>query len=345
MSLEETAEILAEEGKFDLSTGVPGSVYKSNIPLFKTLMTNACSYDCAYCQNRCCGRTVYSYEPSELARIFAQLQSTGQVDGMFLTSAVGKDADSTMQKMVEAVKLVRGTGFKGYVHLKVLPGAGKDLIKQAAQCADRLSINIEAPSKSRLSELSSNKDFDSDIIKRQKWIAEARPRAGQTTQMVVGAGDETDLEILEAAGTEYDELNLRRVYYSPFVPLVNTPLEDRRPEAQARVNRLYGVDFMVRQYGIPLEEFKEIMVGNQLPPGDPKVKLALQRFEKPVDLNEASFEDLIRVPGIGPNTAYLLTAIKGLNVRRRKHLRALGISKRAEPFLKIDGHSQKRLTD
>lgn len=343
MSLAEKAEALAGEGRFDLCTGVPGSVYKSQIPLFKTLMTNACSFDCKYCQNRCNSRKIYAYEPKELAQVFMELQSTGQVEGLFLSSGAAADADSIMQKMVEAVRLVREPyGFKGYIHLKVLPGVSKDLIEQAGKYADRLSINIEAPTKSHLLELSSTKDFDLDIIKRQKWIKEIKPRAGQTTQMVVGAGDETDLDILKAAEREYADLGLRRVYYSPFTPLQGTPLKEKEPVSPDRTRRLYNVDFMIRQYGIPLKEFKEVMVGENLPPGDPKVSLALERFDKPLDVNEADFEDLVRVPGIGPTTAYLMTALKGLKTKRR--LRSVGVPKRAEPFLKIDGHSQKRLT-
>jgi predicted DNA-binding helix-hairpin-helix protein len=306
-------------------------------------MTNACSFDCSYCFNRCNSRRIYSYTPEELARVFNQLYSSGQVDGLFLSSGSGADADATMRQMIDAVKLVRGPyRFKGYVHLKILPGVGKDSIKEAARYADRLSINIEAPTKQHLAKLSTTKDFDRDIVKRQEWIKEAKPRAGQTTQMVVGACEETDLEILKAADGWYEDLGLRRVYYSAFTPLKGTPLEGREPESANRLRRLYNADFLMREYGIPFKEIGGIMQGGYLPPGDPKALLALERFGKPIDINEAEFEDLIRIPGIGLKTAYMFDFLKELKPRQKTKARKL-IPKKALPFLKIDGHSQKRL--
>ncbi len=342
MNLAEKAEILAEEGRFDLCTGVPGAVYKSQMNLFKTLMTNACSFDCKYCFNGCSSRKIYSYTPNELANVFMQLYSTGQVDGLFLSSGVAGSADATMETMVDAVKKVRGSGFKGYVHMKVLPGASKDMVRQAASVADRISINIEAPNRSRLLELSTTKDFDKDIIKIQRYIKEARPRAGQTTQMVIGAGDETDLEVLDAADWEYRDMGLNRVYYSTFVPIKGTLLAERNQESAGRIRRLYSADFLMREYKIPFKEIRGILDDGNLPSGDPKTILALERFDKPLDINEAEFEDLIRIPGIGLKTAYIFDFLKDLKPRQKAKLRKL-IPKKAEPFLKIDGHSQKRL--
>ncbi|MBN2518106.1 MAG: radical SAM protein [Candidatus Altiarchaeota archaeon] len=366
MTSSEKIAALGEAGRWDLSstiltTGmekeglVPGTIYPSfsdntKFSLFKTLMTNACSFDCRYCENsKYCKKKIFSYEPGELAKVFAQLYSNRQVDGLFLSSGVAGDPDTTMRKMVDAIKLIREKfGFRGYIHLKVLPGSSRDLITEARAYANRLSINIEAPNKARLDELSSMKDFDRDILRRQEWIRDLKPSGGQTTQMIVGAAEETDLEILKTADWEYETMGLRRVYYSPFKPLPETPLEKRENTPQARVHRLYCVDFMLRKYGIPLDEFREVMAEGNLPPGDPKVHLALERFDEPLDLNNAGYEDLIRIPGIGPVTAYCITALqnKSLPLRKRRQLQSLGVRlKRAQPFLKIDGHSQKKLSE
>lgn len=356
------AAALGRAGEWDLCSSVsmslsqngviPGTVYRSfsdggPFPVFKTLMTNSCIFDCRYCENSMCRAKRFSYEPKELADVFNKFSSSGQVNGLFLSSGISPDADTAMEKMINAVGLIRNEGFKGYVHLKILPGASKDLIKQASEVATRLSINIEAPSGARLSELSS-KDFDKDIIKRQGWIKQAKPAAGQTTQMVIGAGDETDLEILETADWEYGQLGLRRVYYSPFKPVKGTPLGAHERTPDSRVNRLYSVDFMMRRYGIPLKEFSQVMEDGNLPLGDPKVHLALERFDEPVDLSSAGLEDLIRIPGIGPATALRILALQdqSLGLTRRRHLRSIGVAlRRAEPFVKTAGTSQKRLSD
>jgi len=349
------SSIIKAEGVEDV---VPGSIYNTfaqggqRLRLFKTLLTNVCSFDCKYCENSSCPgcrkKTPYSYEPQELAEVFRHLYMKRQADGLFLSSGVGASPDATMEKMLDAVRRVRESGFSGYVHIKVLPGASRELVKQACELATRVSINIEAPNKARLSELCSNKDYDKDIIRRQEWIRELEPEAGQTTQMVVGAGDESDLEVLGRAEWEYVNIGAKRVYYSAFQPLPSTLLESKKASPGARKRRLYCVDFMMRKYGIPLREFKTIMHGGNLPSGDPKVKLALERFDEPLDINSADFEDLIRIPGIGPVAAYCIKYAQegGLRVRRRRQLRQLGVVvRRAEPFLKIDGHSQKRLSD
>ncbi len=340
---------------------IPGTIYNSfaegghRMRLFKTLFSNVCVFDCKYCENSCSAcrpdgspRASFEYSPAELADVFRHLYSTHQAEGLFLTSTVVKDPDSTMERMVDAVRRIREGGFTGYVHFKILPGAGRELVKQACELADRVSINLEAPNKSRLSELSSMKSFDSDILRRQEWIRELEPQAGQTTQMVVGAGGETDLEVLERAEKEYVDIGVRRVYYSAFQPLPGTPLEARKASPAARQRRLYCADFMMRKYGIPLKEFRGVMLEGNLPPGDPKVRLALERFDEPVDINNAEYEDLIRLPGVGPVAAACIKYVQesGMQLKRRKQLKKLGVVlKRAEPFIKIDGHSQKRLSD
>lgn len=315
------------------------------VSLFKTLMANDCAFDCKYCQNstHCKKRTAH-YEPSELAGVFMHLYLGNYVEGLFLSSAVSGDPDTTTETMLEAVRLLRQAhGFQGYVHFKVLPGTSRDLVKQAAELADRLSINIEAPSKGRLDELTSNKDFYQDIIRRQEWIRRLSPASGQTTQIVVGGADETDSEILEAADWEYSQMGLRRVYYSAFAPLKRTPLADHDMTPLEREHRLYAVDFMMRKYGIPLGEFDSVMVGGNLPEGDPKVHLARQTLVGPVDVNTAEYDTLLRVPGIGPKSARRMIALRegGTPLKTRSQLNSIGVVlKRADPFISVMGRVQ-----
>ncbi|MFH1055529.1 MAG: putative DNA modification/repair radical SAM protein [Candidatus Altiarchaeota archaeon] len=320
------------------------------VSLFKTLLTTSCSFDCKYCQNSThCGRNPASYEPQELAKVFMHLYLGNYVEGLFLSSGIARDPNSTTQRMLEAVKLIRQDyKFQGYVHLKVLPGTDKDLITEAGGYADRLSINLEAPNKSRLAEISEVKDYATDILRRQEWIKELKLPSGQTTQMVVGASDETDLEILEAARWEYARMDVRRVYYSAFTPIEKTPLAGKDKTPAAREHSLYCVDFMMRKYGIPLAEFKDILVNDNLPVGDPKVHLARQNFQGPVDVNEATYDELLRVPGIGPQSAQRIINLQRSRVRigSRSQLHSIGVVlKRADPFLKINGNRQVTLAE
>ncbi len=170
---------------------------------------------------------------------------------------------------------------------------------QAREYADRMSVNIEAPNQGRLAELTSIKDYKNDIIKRQKWIKKINPRSGQTTQMIIGASDESDLEILDTSRYEYDKLGLAEVYYSGFTPFENTPLSDRPSESVSRENRLYKADRLLRDYNINLNQIEDIMDNGFLPKGDPKIHIADTIIDAPVDVNEAEFEELINVPGIG----------------------------------------------
>jgi len=154
------------------------------ISLFKTLYTNNCSFDCKYCQNSAhCAKKTAEYEPQELAKVFMSLYLGNYVEGLFLSSGISGDPNRTTERMLEAVRLLRTQHkFQGYIHFKVLPGTNIDLIKQAAEHADRLSINLEAPNRSRLAEVSTVKDFESDIIRRQRWMRGMRIPSGQTTR-------------------------------------------------------------------------------------------------------------------------------------------------------------------
>ncbi|MDD5112262.1 MAG: helix-hairpin-helix domain-containing protein [Candidatus Altiarchaeota archaeon] len=359
MELAEKAEALADGGRWDLSMDgifmrnalgdvVSCSYGNCRMRLFKTLMSNSCRLDCKYCQNSAYRRQPkLSYEPAELARVFMHFYARNMVDGLFLSSAVCGDPDSEMGRMLEAVRLLRESyRFNGYVHFKILPGSSKELVRQACYYASRVSVNIEAPGGNRLSELTTGKDFELDLLRRQSWIARMKPAGGQTTQMVVGAGDETDQEILETADFEYRRMNVSRVYYSRFVPVEGTPLEGMRMAPPERERRLYNADYLMRFYGITLSEIEGIMEDGNLPAGDPKARLALKCFDSAVDVNSAGYDELVRIPGIGPGSAGRIIALRerGLRVKCGRDLRSIGVAlKRAEPFIIIDGGRQGRI--
>ncbi|MFO8015977.1 MAG: radical SAM protein [Candidatus Woesearchaeota archaeon] len=320
--------------------------------LFKTLMSNACTFDCRYCLNssECSNKgRGSSYAPQELARTFHLLRTRGYVDGLFLSSAITSDPDTMTERMIEAVSIIRsGYGFKGYIHLKILPGTSYDLVKRSSEIATRLSINIEAPNKSRISELSSTKDYRSDILRRQAWIRKHRPSAGQTTQMVVGAAEETDLEVLRMVEWEYRNMGLSRVYYSAFSPLKGTPLENKKAAGGMRERRIYNCDFLLRDYGYSMDEIRSVMDDGMLPREDPKVAIARQNFEGRLDVNDIKEAELVRIPGIGPSSARKITCLResGERIESKARLKQCGVVlNRALPFLEIEGVGQRLINE
>ena len=344
--LENVYDVCGGSRKEGLGFIYDASTPRGKCPLYKTLISNKCSYDCKYCNNRAgCDKYRADFEPEELAKTFIYLQRKHKLEGLFLSSAVNREPDKTTEKMLQAVRLVRNKySYQGYIHFKILPGVSFDLIKQASEYADRLSINIECPNKGRLTQLSSNKEYKTDILRRQAWIKKLHDN--QTTQMVIGVADETDLEVLRMMEWEYKTFDLKRIYYSAFRPLKGTPLENKAPESLLRQNRLYNVDFLIHKYNYNFKEFKEIMIDEMLPKRkDPKLAIALHNFE-PVEINEAEYSELIRVPGIGLKTAEkIIQTTANKKLKKRIELKQLGvILKRADPFIKIDGSYQKKLS-
>ncbi len=317
------------------------------VSLYKTLYTNACSFDCKYCENSSCNKRVAKFTPDELAKTFMKLYITNCVEGLFLSSGIVQNPDKTTEEMIQAVNLIRNRyNFHGYIHFKVLPGTSKELIKQASEFSDRLSINLEAPNKNRLNEVSSVKNFKTDILRRQAWIKRMKLPAGQTTQLVVGASDETDLEILKMVDWEYENFDLKRAYYSAFIPVPKTAFENKQKTMLNREHKLYSVDFMLRTYGMELKEFKQIMDDGNLPKEDPKLVLARENFSGPVDINESSYSELIRVPGIGPLSAKKIISLKksGCKIKKYEELHNIGIVlKRAKQFISVNGCRQRML--
>jgi len=316
------------------------------VMLLKILMSNACENNCLYCANRR-GRDFrrISFQPEELARLFDELHRRGLVQGLFLSSAICGGATRMMERMVATAELLRFQyEFRGYIHLKILPGADLACVERAAELADRLSINLEAPSQERLAHIANDKDFD-DLLAPMGLVKAITDRgrlvrAGQTTQFVVGAADETDREVMHTTHRLYRELGLARAYFSAFQPVVDTPLEDRPPTPLIREHRLYQADFLLRRYGFEFDDLVFDEDGNLPRSSDPKMIWALTHPELfPVEVNLASREELLRVPGIGPQSAARI-----LKLRRQGRFRSLqglseigAVAKRAAPFILLDG--------
>ncbi|WP_342676747.1 helix-hairpin-helix domain-containing protein [Methanofollis sp. UBA420] len=311
--------------------------------LLKVLLDGRCSYDCAYCGVRA-RKGGGPVGPAEIADAFLRMHREGRADGLFLSSGIAGDVDLAMEGIVETGEILRRRGFRGYLHLKVLPGAARADIADAARVADRISINIEAPSASRLSEVAGVKDYRCDIEKRQAWVAEAMP-GRHTTQLVVGAAGESDAEILSCVARQYRRLAPARVYYSAFTPLAGTPLECRDATPLWRQRRLYQMDALVHLYQFSPDLLRDVMDDDGfLPDADPKRVLAENL--PPVDINTAPLADLLRVPGIGPVGARRICAMRRTApLVSPADLRRCGVrTKDAGPFVRFGREVQATLS-
>ena len=316
--------------------------------LLRVLMTDACEHDCHFCPLRASApRRRTAFAPTELARLFGQMHAAGKVDGLFLSSGIAGPPDATMERMLAAVELIRRReGFDGYVHLKLLPGASDAAIEAAARLASRVSINVEVPNGAYLARLHTGKDMLRDILRPMRLLHRMEQAghlpSGLSTQYVVGAAGESDREIMSSVRWLTTELGLRRAYFGLFHPAAGTPLEDLPATHHNRPTRLYQADWLTRVYGLAHEEVADAFDerGN-LPLGvDPKASVALARPERfPLEVNRASYEELLRVPGIGPVSAQRIVTL------RREHcfadaaqLKRAGVAvARAAPFILIDG--------
>ena len=318
--------------------------------LFKVLLTNVCVNDCAYCVNQIGrDRPRATYQPEELAKLFMELHRKRLVQGLFLSSGIGANASQTMESMIKTVEILRQRHeFTGYIHLKILPGASFDCLEEACKLASRVSVNLEAPTVPHLAKLSSKKDLHQDIIERMRWVKrltstdERLVPSGQTTQFVVGAAGETDRDILHTTEALYQELELRRVYYSAFRPVRNSPLEGVAPASPLRQHRLYQADWLLRVYDFSHQEV-ELALGkrdNLSLRQDPKLVIALkQPWLYPVDVNRAVYDELLRVPGIGPVSARrIVEARKDHSIFSIEQLRKMRVRvKVTAPFIWFQG--------
>lgn len=317
-------------------------------PVLKGMMTTACELNCNYCPFRA-GRSKIrrvTFKPDELASTFDELQRARLVDGLFLSSGIVRGGVTTQDKIIDTVEIVRRKyAYKGYVHLKIMPGAEYDQIERAMRLADRVSVNLEGPTSERLNALAPRKDFSGDLLARLGWAHEIRRskrlRASMVTQFVVGAVGDTDLELLSRSAHLYRQWKLSRVYYSRFNPLIQTPFEDLPSTPALREHRLYQASFLLRDYGWDVEDFPLVDAGNLKLDVDPKQAWADEHLrDTPLEVMQASRHDLLRVPGIGPKSARaILRARRKGRLEDVSHLRAIGIraAERAAPYILLDG--------
>jgi predicted DNA-binding helix-hairpin-helix protein len=323
------------------------------MPILKTLLTSACEKNCNYCAFRA-GRNFRraTFTPDELGKTFMSLYQAGHVQGLFLSSGVAGGGQRTQDRLIASAEILRHKlGFKGYIHLKIMPGAEFGQVERAMQLADRVSVNLEAPTTERLVRLAPQKTFIDELLQPLRWVDKIRRtqsgRAGwngrwpsSTTQFVAGGAGESDLELLRTSEYLHTKLGLARVYYSGFSPVPDTPLENQAPIAPWREHRLYQADFLLRDYGFGVEELPFAADGSLPLDSDPKLAWARANLAAvPVEVNRADLHELLRVPGIGPKGAQMI-----LNTRRREPikslegLQALGVNAdRAAPYVTFSG--------
>lgn len=345
------------------------------ITLLKVLMTNACIYDCAYCVNRRTNDTRrVSFTPRELADLTVSFYRRNYVEGLFLSSGVVKSPDYTSELLVKTLEILRNEhGFRGYVHCKAVPGTSAELLGKIGMLADRMSVNMELPSQRSLELLAPEKGRQ-DIIRPMRQIhgaiaqdretralarktgsylqRKAVPRrerafapAGQSTQMIIGATPESDLQILRLSSSLYRTLDLKRVFFSAYVPVVDDPRLPSSPRMQLdREHRLYQADWLMRFYCFDVEEIIDEEHPFLDPLVDPKANWALNNLDVfPVEVNSAPYELLLRVPGIGVRGAKKIVRARRHACLRETELRKIGIAyKRARFFITCAGIWQGR---
>jgi len=374
MELLQKLEILAGAAKYDVSCSSSGGSRTTQrggfgnscpagvchsftedgrcISLLKILLTNVCLYDCAYCANRKSNdvpRATFKVE--EVVKLTIEFYKRNYIEGLFLSSGVIKNPDYTMEALLRVAKSLREEHkFGGYIHLKAIPGASQDLITLAGYYADRMSVNIEIPSEPSLKMLAPDKNFESvyspmnrlrtKILEhkgnlKRRGLKKFVP-AGQSTQMIVGASPENDLNIITLAASLYKTQELKRVYYSGYIP-VNE--DGRLPVISApplkRENRLYQADWLMRFYGFSYDEILDKNNPWLDLEFDPKMAWALRHPEFfPIDLDCASYEEILRVPGVGVKSAKFIVHSRKFGKIRLEHLKKMGVAlKRAKFFI------------
>ncbi len=323
------------------------------IKLLKTLLTSACERDCYYCAFRA-GRDFRraTFSPEEFARLFFSLTQKGIAEGIFLSSGMIGGGIHTQDRLIETAEILRRKfSFLGYIHLKIMPGAERSQVERAMQLADRVSANLEAPNDHRLALLAPHKQFTEELLQPLKWIEEIRRTQpgykgwngrwpSSVTQFVAGGSGESDLELLSTTSYLYHNLGLRRAYFSPFNPVPGTPLENHLATPILREYRLYQASFLLRDYGFDLEEIPFEVDGGLPMHADPKLAWAQKNLcENPIEINQAEFKMLIRVPGIGVKGAQtILRTRKQTKIRDVAVLKKMGLlAERAAPYLLFNG--------
>lgn len=323
------------------------------ISLLKILLTNACNYDCLYCINRASSNAQRArFTVEEAVKLTLDFYRRNYIEGLFLSSGIIRSPNYTMEQVVRVAKSLREDHhFRGYIHLKTIPEADDELIAEAGKYADRLSINIEVPTESSLTKLAPEKDVrairrtmgrlrlkldEAKESKSTKHVQRFAP-AGQSTQMIIGADNSNDQTVLETSANLYSSYQLKRVYYSAFSPI---PDASRNLPLQApplvREHRLYQADWLMRFYGFNIGEITDPLEGGMLPLDiDPKLAWALRHRDRfPLDVNRASREDLLRVPGFGVKTVDRIISARRITHIRTADLARLNVPRsKALPFI------------
>jgi len=323
--------------------------------LLKSLLNSACENNCLYCPMRA-GRDFkrHAFSPDEFARLVINLTGAGLIQGVFLSSGIAGGSIRTQDRLIDTAQILRHKyHYQGYLHLKIMPGAEDDQVKACLRLADRVSINLEAPNEKRLSELAPQKDFHSQLMHPLQHIAAIRQNAlpdrawkgkwpSITTQFVMGAAGETDLELLQTAQTLHHDYYLSRVYFSAFTPHKGTPLAHHPPVPYQREQRLYQADFLIRDYGYNHNDLTFDQHGFLPTHIDPKMAWAERHLKQnPLEINHASPQELLRVPGIGPKSVQrILQARQWQAIHDINGLRKLGVHvQRAVSYILLDGHA------
>ena len=375
--IREKLSILADAAKYDVSCSSSGSTRKNDnkglgnghnsgichtytedgrcVSLLKILLTNHCIFDCAYCVSRKSNDiTRAAFTVEEVVELTMNFYRRNFIEGLFLSSGIFKNADFTMERLLRVVKKLRlEERYNGYIHLKTIPGASEDLIREAGLYADRMSINLEMPTESGLKLLAPEKTHKEVIdplklvqnqivqFKDEKKLIKNVPTfvpAGQSTQMVIGATPETDKEIMQTADAFYKNFSLRRVYYSGYIPISNDsrlPMLGSQPPL-VRENRLYQTDWLMRFYGFNVNELLNDANPHLDIDIDPKLSWALRNLQFfPIDINVASYKMILRVPGIGVGSAKKIVQARKFGRLRIDQLQKIGIAyNRAKYFIR-----------
>ncbi|WP_426095210.1 putative DNA modification/repair radical SAM protein [Flavobacterium sp. DSR2-3-3] len=380
--IKEKLEILADAAKYDVSCSSSGGNRKNTnkglgdssasgichtytedgrcVSLLKILLTNFCIYDCAYCVTRKSNdiqRAAFTVE--EVVDLTINFYRRNYIEGLFLSSGIFKNADYTMERLVRVAKKLRlEHNFNGYIHLKSIPGASDEIMREAGLYADRLSMNLEIPTESGLKLLAPDKNHQ-DMIKPMRFVKneliqykeekkkfKSTPKfapAGQSTQVIVGATQENDFQIIQVADHFYNNFNLKRVYYSGYVPVSN---DARLPAIGAQVplvreNRLYQADWLMRFYGFKANEILEKNNPFLDLEVDPKMGWALRNITQfPVIIQNAQLEMILRVPGIGVKSAHKIVHARRFQNLTMEHLKKIGVSiNRAKYFISVSNEN------
>lgn len=366
MDLEEKLRILADSAKYDASCSSSGSNRKSKeglgntaisgichsfaadgrcISLLKILVTNCCIFDCKYCLNRKSNnikRAIFS--PEEICSVTLNFYRRNYIEGLFLSSGIIKSPDYTMELLIKTCSLLRYKyHFNGYIHAKAIPGASFSLVQKLGSLVDRMSANVELATDNGLKLLAPNKD-NGKVAKIMDYVKTKQNRnfvpAGQSTQMIIGATKETDLQIMSKSASLYNNYYLKRVFYSAYVPInKDNLLPSLEKPPLVRENRLYQADWLLRFYNFKVSDLLDVDNPNFNILVDPKADWALRHLDDfPKEINTCSYYDLLKIPGIGVKSAKRIIGSRRYFTIHQEDLKRMGVVlKRAKYFILCNG--------